>query len=140
MHKQFNQDTFEKWLVQNVRHEAELYNAELENRGKQAKRKTIDKSKVLAKIEKLKELYLNDLIPLNMYEADYRSLAALLSTAEEKEKEANLKPIDLKMFDDFAASYEKLDPEHRKAFWSRVIKKIVVNANGDKFITLNAPH
>lgn len=140
MHRQFNQDTLEKWLLEHVRHEAELYNAELENKGKQSKRKTVDKTKILAKIEKLKDLYLSDMLPREMYEKDYKSLSALLSDADEKEKEATKKPIDLSIFDDFKKSYEKLDPEHRKAFWSRVIKKIVVNANNEKFITLNTPH
>lgn len=139
MHRQFNQDTLEKWLMQNVRHEAELYNAELESRGKQTKRKTIDRSKVLAKIEKLKDLYLSDMLPRELYEADYKNLSALLAAADEKEKEATKKPIDLSIFDDFNNSYDKLDPEHKKAFWSRVIKKIVVNANDEKIITLNVP-
>lgn len=139
MNKQFNQEYLEKWLVENVRHHAEMYNAELENRGKQIKKKGPDKSKILAKIEKLKDLYLNDLITRELYEKDYRSLSALLADTETEEKEAARKPIDLHQFDNFAKSYEKLDPEHKKAFWSRVIKKIIVNSNGEIFLTLNTP-
>lgn len=139
MHRQYSQDKLEQWLMDHVRHEAELYNAELENKGKQSKRKTVDKAKILSKIEKLKELYLNDLIPLNMYEADYRNLSNLLKSAEESEKEANKKPIDLKQFEDFKNSYEKLDPEHRKAFWTRVVKSITVNAKDEIKLVLNTP-
>lgn len=139
MDRQYNQDKLEKWLLDNVRHEAELYNAELENRGKPSKRKTVDKSKILAKMEKLKDLYLNDLIPLNMYESDYRNLSNLLNTAETEEKEATKKPIDLKQFDDFKNSYEKLDYAHRKAFWTRVVKSITVNAKDDIKLVLNTP-
>lgn len=136
---QFNQETLEKWVLDNVKHEAELYNISLESREKKTAKKAVDKSKILAKIEKLKDLYLNDLITRDMYEKDYLNLSSLLSDTEEKEKEANRKPIDLKQFDDFKNSYDKLDPEHRKAFWSRVISKIIVNKNGEKTLILNAP-
>ena len=139
MHRQYSQDKLEQWLLDNVRIEAELYNAELENRGKQSNRKTVDKTKIMAKIEKLKNPYINDLIPLNMYEADYRNLSNLLKSAEEDEKEANKKPFDLKLFDDFKNSYEKLDPEHRKAFWTRVVKSITVNAKDEIKLVLNTP-
>lgn len=139
MHKQFNQETLEKWLMEHVRLEAVRYNTELMNRGKQTKRKTVDKSKIIAKIEKLKDLYLNDLITRDIYEKDYKALSALLNTIEEKEKEASGKPIDLSVFDDFHKGYEKLDMEHRKAFWSRVVKSITVNANDEKILTLNTP-
>ena len=136
---QFNQETLEKWVLDNVKHEAELYNISLESREKKTAKKAVDKSKILAKIEKLKDLYLNDLITRDIYEKDYLNLSSLLSDTEEKEKEANRKPIDLKQFDDFKNSYDKLDPEHRKAFWSRVISKIIVNKNGEKTLILNTP-
>ena len=139
MSRQFNQDALEEWFLQNVRHEAEMYNLSLENQGKRKSAKGVDKSKVLAKIEKLKNLYLNDMIPFDMYEKDYKSLAALLEEANTKEKEAERKPIDLTQFDELKKTYEKLDPEHRKAFWTRVLKKVVINAEGEKAVTLNAP-
>jgi hypothetical protein len=139
MNRQFNQNILEQWFLENVRHEAEMYNLSLQNKGKKQTQKTIDKAKVLAKIEKLKNLYLNDMIPLSIYEKDYKSLAALLEEANIKEKEFERKPINLAQFDNLRGSYEKLDPQHRKAFWSRIIKKVVINKDGEKNITLNTP-
>lgn len=139
MNKQFNQNALEQWLLDNVRHEAELYNLSLQSKGNKQTTKAVDKAKILAKIEKLKDLYLNDMIPLSIYEKDYQNLSALLAEANIKEKEIERKPINLSQFDNLRASYEKLDPEHRKAFWSRIIKKVVINKDGEKIVTLNTP-
>ena len=139
MGKQYNQLFIENWLLDHVKHEAELYNLSLQNEGKKTQKNIVDKSKITAKLEKLKDLYLNDLITRDMYEKDYIHLSALIADAEEKEKETNRKPIDLSIFNDFRANYEKLDQAHRKAFWSRVIKKLILNSSGELQVTLNTP-
>ena len=136
MSKQINQEKLEKWLVENIRFEAERYNVSLSQR--QVKIiKTVDTNKILAKIEKLKDLYLNDLIPKDMYERDYTTLSKQLKQAEEDSYIKNKKPINMDFFDDFENTYQKLTPQSKKAFWSRTIKSIFVTKDGDFNITLN---
>ena len=79
MPKQINQEKFEKWLLDNIEYEAQRYNASVDQRKKSLPKKTIDTAKVMAKIEKLKDLYINDLLPKDIYERDYKALSALLS-------------------------------------------------------------
>ena len=110
---------------------------EIMHNGKRAPKKSIDRQKVMAKIEKLKDLYINDLIPKEMYEKDYLMLSALLNEAEKQESAEEKRLIDIKQYKDLLAAYSTLDLESRKAFWSRVINKIVVTETGDFIVTLN---
>lgn len=137
MPKQINQDKLEKWLLDNLLIEAERHNMEIMLGGKRAPKKSIDRQKVMAKIEKLKDLYINDLIPKEMYEKDYLMLSSLLNEAEKQESAEEKRLIDVKQYKDLLTAYNTLDLESRKAFWSRVINKIVVTETGDYIVTLN---
>ena len=138
MSKQFNQDKLEDWLINNVCAEAERYNFDLDQQRKAAPKKTIDTVKIMARIDKLKDLYINDLLPKELYERDYNELSRLLKEAAAQEsEERTAKPIDLKKFENFAESYQKLDQEARKAFWSRIIHSITVTPEGDFTLTFN---
>ena len=136
MPKQINEAILEDWLLKNVRNQAEIYNLHVEKMQKSAPKKQIDTSKILKKIEKLKDLYLNDLIPKEMYQKDYEALSAQLVEAE-KEVLPELKTVDMSIFDNFEEMYAGLDPESRKAFWSKTLKKINLSSEGDFSIEFN---
>ena len=138
MGRQFNQDKIEEWLINNVRSEAEKFNFDLDQQKKAAPKKTIDTAKVMARIDKLKDLYMNDLLPKEIYERDYAELSRLLKeAAEQASEESSAKPLDLKQLDNFAESYQNLSPDSRKAFWSRILSKITVTPEGDFTLTFN---
>lgn len=138
MSRQFNQDKIEEWLINNVRSEAEKFNFDLDQQKKAAPKKTIDTAKVMARIDKLKDLYINDLLPKEIYERDYAELSRLLKeAAEQATAESSVKPLDLKQLDNFAESYQNLSPDSRKAFWSRILSKITVTPEGDFTLTFN---
>lgn len=133
-HKQINQDTIENWLLNNIELEIEKYNIQIKKDEERRKKKKIDVTKIMSKIEKLKDLYLNDLIPRDIYERDYTSLSAQLQEAYSPPS-APSKPIDPLLFADFRKVYPTLDPEARKAIWSKIIDKIIVSSSGDLTIT-----
>lgn len=138
MNKQFNQEKLEDWLINNVISEAEKFNFNLAATKKATSKKQIDTAKVMAKIEKLKDLYINDLIPKDMYERDYNELSRLLKEAAAQEaEEKSATPIDVAKLADFKASYAKLTPESRKALWSRILHRITVTLEGDIELTFN---
>ena len=91
----------------------------------------------MAKLEKLKDLYLNDLITRDMYEKDYLLLTTLLKESERQEQQLDAKPIDLEKFKDLLDLYNELDPPSQKAFWSRVLNKVIVTPTGDYIVSLN---
>lgn len=136
MHKQINQEKLEQWLLDNVLNSAIEYNLSLEKNKKNRPKKLLDAEKIRMKLDRLKDLYISNLILKDMYEKDFAALTALLHDAEQQLRE-DLQPIDLEIFDGFRESYEKSDMEHRKAFWSRLLEKIVVTENGDYILTFN---
>lgn len=137
MSKQFNQDKLEEWLFDNLLTEIEKINLSFQSRKALSPPKHTDVSKIYAKIEKLKDLYINDLLPKEMYEKEYTALMTSLKDAENEKKELMREPIDLEQFNDFHISYHDLAPTAKKAFWSRTLNKIFLSENGEISITFN---
>lgn len=136
MTKQVNQDTLEKWLLENIAIKADEFNYNLAENQKKRPQKQIDAAKIREKLERLKDLYISGLILKDMYEKDYESLTALLETAENQLRE-DIKPIDTSIFKDFAETYKTLTQEQKKSLWSRLLSRVVITENGDYLITLN---
>lgn len=134
MTKQANQDKLEQWLIENIAIKAEEYNFSLQETAKNRPQKQIDANKIRAKLERLKDLFVSNLILKDMYEKDYYALTSLLQEAEKQLRE-DAKPVDTSAFENFAEVYQSLDAEQRKALWSRLIEKIVVTESGDYLIT-----
>ena len=134
MTKQINQDTLEKWLLENIAVKAQEYNLSLSQSKKDRPRKIHNAEKIRQKLDKLKDLYLNDLILKDAYAKEFAALTASLNDAEEQLKEET-KPLDLSTFKNFTSIYKTLTQEQKKALWSRIVEKIVVTPEGDYLIT-----
>ena len=130
--KWVREEKLEDWLLNNLVSVAEVHNIQLLRKSKP--KKVIDAGKIKAKMEKLKDLYLSDLIDRDMYEKDYLALKEELDSAGRKEPEET--PIDIDGIKSGLSVYEKLDKSGKKEFWSRTIKRIVANNEGDFFVEL----
>lgn len=137
MKKQIGQNKLERWLLDNLNGEAEKQNAEITKKKAAAPQKATDTSKIMAKIEKLKNLYLDDMIPREIYERDYVALKSALDEATRYQSIIEEKTVDAAGIYNFTEMYSELTPESRKAFWGRVLKKITVTADGEFIITFN---
>lgn len=142
MKKQVNQDKLEEWLLENLRSEIDKHNAEVEKRQREKPPKASEVSKIMSKIEKLKDLYLNDLLPKEIYERDYASLSAALDEAQQRQRveqsAAEERRIDTSVLKDFRNVYAHLTPELKKGFWSKTIKRIDVRQDGSFEVTFNS--
>ena len=74
----------------------------------------------------MKELYLNDLIPLEEYKADREKIVTELDSLREAPTE---EPIDVSAYSglleiDLGEYYYTLTPEKRRTFWRSIIKEI----------------
>lgn len=98
------------------------------------RRPVSDKGKIQKKLANLKELYLNDLITLDSYKADYKSLAAQLEKAETDAAPA-IGVLPQKRFTrlGFRAAYLHLEREGRRMFWRMIIKNIRVDKSNRNF-------
>ncbi len=91
----------------------------------------VDNSKeIKRKLEKLKDLYINDLIDKNMYETDYKKYKNQLQELESKKdnyKKTTTKDFSKlkKIFDsDFKNLYLSLSRIEKRKFWLSIIDKI----------------
>lgn len=121
----------EKFLLENIRQEAENYIASCKIIDIKSKENFIDNSKeIKKKLEKLKDLYINDLIEKDMYEKDYKKYNSQLQEIEiQKNSYKNSKPKDFRNLEkilnsDFNDLYSLLSRIEKRRFWVSVIDKI----------------
>lgn len=127
----------EDWLLQNVIMQFENYNTELANAAKN--RPQIDEAKIKRKLDRLKELFLNDLIERDEYEQDYMALKSALIEAQEQNI-SSPQPIDINAMRNALEVYSRLPRIAKKEFWTRAIKKIIITNNDEFSIIPNSPY
>ena len=83
-------------------------------------------------MEKLKDLYLNDLLDRETYEHDYRALKSELESIDrirpKREK------VDLSEIKSAISMYDSLTKQGKKEFWSRTVGKIVITKDDEFFV------
>ena len=135
--KRTSELVLERWLLENLVSSYEQYNISLAQ-GAKAKRANVDTEKIKRKMEKLKDLYLNDLIEKDAYEQDYISLRDQLREAYAPELEPP-KPVDTKLIRTALSAYESLTRQEKKEFWCRVVGSITIT-NEDRFFVEPVRH
>lgn len=128
--KRTNELVIEDWLLHNIILIFDAYNSELEKRIAKPKA-TVDILKIKRKMEKLKDLYLNDLIDRDAYEVDYTALREELVISPQ---EPTPEPIDIAAIRDVLSAYSEIPRPLKKEFWGKILKRIGIAANGDFFI------
>lgn len=122
--KLMREDKIEAYLIEHIIQKCRDYNIEVE-RQRKAQPKN-DEALLRRKMIKLKDLYLNDLIEKADYERDFLAIRAQLE-AIDKTKEIVQEPIDIDKMQDALDMYSTMDSTEKRAFWSLIIKEIVVS-------------
>lgn len=128
--KRTSEIVLEKWLLENLLTECARYNEKLKLAA-HAEKVVVDTTRIKRKMEKLKDLYLSDLIEREAYEKDYTALREEISAAQIK-KQKSAKPVDIDAISDSLSMYSTLTREGQKEFWSRTVRRIDIT-NGDSF-------
>lgn len=117
----------EQYLLENVREL--LKGRELEYQIEQKKQAdhSAQIKKLQTKRDRLKELYLNELIGLDEYKADREALDADIAALRARRAPEAIKPIDLPK--DFETLYNGFTALEKRYLWRSVIKEIRVNAD-----------
>lgn len=129
--KGINEKKLESYLLEHIKPELEKYFADYEISQRQQTPKA-DPSKIKAKLNRLKDLYVNELIDLEDYRIEYESLQAQLqkiTTAAMPEKK-DLTHIRAFLETDFQTIYDTLTPQEKRTLWSSIIDKIIVDNDG----------
>lgn len=124
--KMIREPVLERYLVEHIQTELKDYVIRCEKKAKPAKDNRKKIAALEAKLGRLKELYLNDLIPLDEYKADRETIITELDSLR---KEPTEEPLDMSAYSglleiDLGEYYYSLTPEKRRTFWRSIIKEI----------------
>lgn len=133
--KNFNEHLIEEELLNNIDTYISTYIKDCEEKEKQAPIKDNEKEKkqINKQLEKLRDLYLRDLIQIEHYEKQYKELALKLdelnSVKIEPQKKTNLKDLKKIMDSNFKLTYNKLSRLEKRRAWVSIIDTIYIDEN-----------
>lgn len=97
----------------------------------QEKKKKVDVSAIKKKMDKLTDLYMNDLIDRQKYEREYRDLQDRV-----KQQETQRQPVSVEELHSLLDAYKSLSKAAQRTFWNTVLERIEVDAEGKISFTL----
>lgn len=131
--KNFNEFIIEQKLLENIGVYISDYIKECEIKEKQIQIKDTEKEKkqINRQLEKLRDLYLRDMIQIEHYEKQYKELSLKLeqikATKIEPQKKTNLKDLKNFLNSNFNLTYSKLTRLERRRIWTSIIDTIYID-------------
>lgn len=124
--KRINEEALENYLLDNIRSEMQETLVAIERRPLFGSAKKMDAAKIKKRLEKLTDLYLDDLIEKDSYRQEYEMLTARLDSITSVQPIAAEKHTAY-LEQDINSLYEEMSPEERKVFWLGIIERIVID-------------
>lgn len=126
------EDYVERWLFDHLGEEFDRVKLDWEIQAAKRKRSSSSKDKAVLKrkLNKLKELYVNDLIDIEEYRKDYEIYTSALEQMpndKEMEQPPNFKAIERLLQSDFKNLYNTLTREEKRTLWRSAIKEIRID-------------
>ena len=114
----------EKYLLANLLPAVDGVNFEI----KKKRKKTVDVAQLRKKMDKLTDLYMNDLISRDKYADEYKSIQTAIEEAERAQK-----PVDRAEIKDALSGYKLLSDNGKRIFWQTLLKSITPTEEGFDF-------
>ena len=95
---------------------------------KKKRKKTVDVAQLRKRMDKLTDLYMNDLISRDKYADEYKSIQTAIEEAEREQK-----PVDRAEIKDALSGYKLLSANGKRIFWQTLIKSITPTEEGFDF-------
>jgi site-specific DNA recombinase len=102
--------------------------------GQAEKKHKSNKAAAKKKLEKLKELYVNDLIDLDAYKTDYEKYTSILNEEDQQEEKRDTSALEKFVQSGYKSMYGDITKENKRALWRTIIKKIVIGADNNMTI------
>lgn len=124
------ENTLEKYILTNIKPELEKYIAEFEINNKPVIDNRKRKKVIENKLDRLKQLFLNEIIELDEYRVDRSALLDELDSLDHVEEEVkDLTQLKAFLESDFELLYKTLDNKEKRILWRSVIKEIRIDHN-----------
>ena len=124
----------EDYLLREIVHLIEAYRFQAEKNNKKEKTPTVTPESIRRKMQKLKDLYLMDLIEIEDYKKDYAELKEQLEALEIVQK-LSPPPPTISEIECQLAEYPGMNRAQKRAFWARTVQRIEADDNGAFFVT-----
>lgn len=137
-HTTVREDYIEKYLLENLKETFEKYKISVKVIPVPKKNNSSAIKKIKNKINKLKDLYLDDLIDKESYEIDYKKYTQELNKLEISKteiKQRDFSKVEKILNSNYIDIYNKLTAENKKRFWLSIIDKIYISNGTIKEIT-----
>ncbi len=125
--KEINEEKLEAWLLEHIRSELEKYQMQWEYTASAPATPKVDRAAILRKLEKLKQLYIDDYITLEDYQADYKKYHEKLDAEQSEPKRPDFDHLHACLNADFQTSYSSMTQIQRRDFWHEIVKEIRLN-------------
>jgi len=126
--KEANEEKLEAWLLEHIRSELDAYQVRWEIACASAPAAPrVDRAAILRKLEKLKQLYINDYISLEEYQADYQRYSEKLKEEPVERARPDFERLHAYLNQDFQTVYSDMTPFQRRDFWHNIVREIRLN-------------
>lgn len=122
-----NEKKLEKYCLAQLMPSVKEYNLTI----RKQKKKAPDIATLKQRRDKLTDLYMDNLISKDKYAEDYRAINDAITEAENTPR-----PVGTEEIKTVLSAYNGLSPAGKKAFWSRVLTKIVPIPDTGEFLLL----
>ena len=123
--KYYNEKSIESFVLNNIISTINDYNVSIVENAPPP----VDADKVQKKMEKLKDLYLDDLITKDIYEAEYRALQKQLETPLYAPR-----TLSVESYESILSKYHELSKTSQKALWGRILRRVECDGDGNIFL------
>ena len=126
--KEANEEKLEAWLLEHIRSELDAYQIQWEIACASAPAAPkVDRTAILRKLERLKQLYINDYISLEEYQTDYQRYSEKLKEEPAERARPDFERLHTYLGQDFQTLYSDMTPFQRRDFWHNIVKEIRLN-------------
>lgn len=129
--KVISEHALEVQLIGMIREKLEGIKLQYTIKQKQSRNTDAQKKKIERKIDRLKELYINDLISIDEYKKDKETLTQELArlTAAEAPRTKDTAYIDKLLHSDIESLYWAFTAQEKRYFWRSLIRQISIDKN-----------
>lgn len=123
---QMSETKLEQWLLLNLPTELARWEVEWNVAAAQSQRPKIDPASIQRKMDRLKDLYVNDLITMEQYRDDWSKYSAQLQEAQDVEPPPapDFDGLRKLLKDGLPTLYPTYTPEDRRELWRSIIQEI----------------
>lgn len=129
-HRCVSEKVLERYLLEHVGAGLDGLIAREEFQRKQKPRKKPDAAAINAKLDRLKDLYVDGLIDKQKYLADREKLIKPLQEAHNLTLSNDYAALRELVGKDFQARYIALSPQNKQAFWRALLGRIIIHPDG----------